>query len=153
MNTNNLTSSENLLNNYSDSAIQIRRATGFVINVLILYIPTTLAAAVPFVFADIIRNGTLTIISLVVLYLLSIVVFLSPSFLYFYLMENTNQQTVGKMAMNLKVVNKDGEKPNNKEILNRTLSRFIPIDPFSYIFLKNGIHDRISKTVVVRKRF
>ena len=68
-------------------------------------------------------------------------------YLYYFIMEYTIGQTVGKMITKSKVVSCDtDEKPNFSSILIRTLCRLIPIDPFFYLFTPMGIHDRVSKT-------
>ncbi|WP_069677287.1 RDD family protein [Formosa sp. Hel1_33_131] len=68
-------------------------------------------------------------------------------YLYYFIMEWTTGQTVGKMITKSKVVNcGTDEKPKFSSILIRTLCRLIPIDFFSYLFIPMGIHDRVSKT-------
>ena len=68
-------------------------------------------------------------------------------YLYYFIMEWTTGQTVGKMITKSKVVTSDTqEKPSASRIFVRTLCRLIPIDFFSYLFIPIGIHDRLSKT-------
>jgi uncharacterized RDD family membrane protein YckC len=68
-------------------------------------------------------------------------------YLYYFILELTIGQTIGKMITKTKVVNIDNsEKPNFTRIFIRTISRLIPIDFLSYLFLSNGIHDILSKT-------
>ena len=68
-------------------------------------------------------------------------------YLYYFIMEWTTGQTVGKMITKSKVVTSDTqEKPTVSRILIRTLCRLIPVDFFSYLFIPIGIHDRLSKT-------
>ena len=68
-------------------------------------------------------------------------------YLYYFIFELTIGQTIGKMITKTIVVNIDnGERPNFTRILIRTISRLIPIDFLSYLFLYNGIHDILSKT-------
>ena len=68
-------------------------------------------------------------------------------YLYYFIMEWTTGQTVGKMITKSKVVNSGtDEKPGILSILIRTLCRLIPIDFFSYLFIPMGIHDKLSKT-------
>ncbi|WP_166963876.1 RDD family protein [Yeosuana marina] len=56
-----------------------------------------------------------------------------------------------KMITKTKIVDaKSGLKPSFSRILIRTLSRLIPIDFLSYLFLSNGIHDILSKTELKR---
>lgn len=79
-------------------------------------------------------------------------VFLFSYFGYYMVMEAKFQKTVGKFTTNTKVVLANGAKPSTATIFVRTLCRLIPIDLFSYIFVKNGIHDFLSKTHVVKDK-
>lgn len=68
-------------------------------------------------------------------------------YLYYFFFELTTGQTIGKMITKTRVVKiESDEKPNFLSILLRTLSRLIPIDFLSYLFLSNGIHDLVSRT-------
>jgi len=68
-------------------------------------------------------------------------------YLYYFILELTIGQTIGKMVTKTRVVNIDnGGKPNFTKIFIRTISRLIPIDFLSYLFSSNGIHDILSKT-------
>ena len=68
-------------------------------------------------------------------------------YLYYFIMEWTSGQTVGKMITKTTVVASDThKKPTAFSILIRTLCRLIPFDFFSYLFIPVGIHDRLSKT-------
>ena len=68
-------------------------------------------------------------------------------YLYYFILELTIGQTIGKIITKTRVVTIDNsEKPNFKKIFIRTLSRLIPIDFISYLFSSNGIHDSLSKT-------
>jgi uncharacterized RDD family membrane protein YckC len=68
-------------------------------------------------------------------------------YLYYFIMEWTTGQTVGKIITKSKVVSSDThQKPRVFNILIRTLCRLIPFDFFTYIFIPMGIHDRVSKT-------
>ena len=70
---------------------------------------------------------------------------------YYFIFEYFIGQTIGKMITKTKVVNiNDDEKPNFIKIIIRTLSRLIPIDFLSYLFISNGIHDLLSKTKLKR---
>lgn len=60
------------------------------------------------------------------------------------------QKTVGKFITRTYVVNLKGEKPSVKNILIRTFCRLIPCEAISFLFMENGIHDKFSKTRVVR---
>ena len=68
-------------------------------------------------------------------------------YLYYFILELTIGQTIGKIVTKTRVVNIDNNgKPNFTRILIRTISRLIPIDFLSYLFSSNGIHDILSKT-------
>ena len=69
---------------------------------------------------------------------------------YYAIMEIKFQKTVGKFITKTKVVKINGEKPENGDILSRTFCRLIPFDRISFVFMKNGIHDMLSKTKVVK---
>ncbi len=74
-------------------------------------------------------------------------IMISVYYLYYFIMEWTTGQTVGKMITKSKVVTSDTqEKPSTSSIFIRTLCRLIPVDFFSYLFIPIGIHDRLSKT-------
>ena len=69
---------------------------------------------------------------------------------YYAIMEIKFQKTVGKFITKTKVVKLNGDKPNTSEIIIRTLCRLIPFDVISYLFVKNGLHDYLSKTKVIK---
>jgi len=69
---------------------------------------------------------------------------------YYAFMEIKFQKTVGKFVTKTKVVKMNGEKPENGDIITRTFCRLIPFDRLSFLFVKNGIHDFLSKTKVVK---
>jgi uncharacterized RDD family membrane protein YckC len=70
---------------------------------------------------------------------------------YYFLAEYIFQRTLGKIATKSLVVSTAGNKPTMKQIAFRTLSRSIPFEYFSYFASVEGIHDRLSKTRVIRK--
>ena len=72
-------------------------------------------------------------------------------FLYYFLFEYYNGQTLAKKITQSKVVPlpiKDGNY--FMQILLRTIMRFIPLDMLSYLFSYRGFHDRISKTTIIK---
>ena len=71
---------------------------------------------------------------------------------YYAIMEIKFQKTVGKFVTKTKVVKMDGSKPENGDIIMRTFCRLIPFDRISFLFVKNGIHDFLSKTKVVKDK-
>ena len=69
---------------------------------------------------------------------------------YYAIMEIKFQKTLGKFVTKTKVVKMNGEKPTDRDIITRTFCRLIPFDRLSFLFVKNGIHDFLSKTKVVK---
>ena len=69
---------------------------------------------------------------------------------YYAIMEMKFQKTVGKFITKTKVVKMDGTKPENSDIIARTFCRLIPFDRLSFLFTKNGFHDSLSKTKVIK---
>ncbi|NOR86397.1 MAG: RDD family protein [Bacteroidales bacterium] len=72
-------------------------------------------------------------------------------FLYFVVMEYKFQKTVAKFLTKTKVVMNDGSKPELNEVFLRTACRLIPFDTVSYLFTRNGFHDRLSNTNVIKE--
>ncbi|WP_178990151.1 RDD family protein [Winogradskyella schleiferi] len=70
---------------------------------------------------------------------------------YYAIMEIKFQKTVGKFVTKTRVIKMNGEKPENADIISRTFCRLIPFDRISFLFVKNGIHDFLSKTKVVKE--
>lgn len=73
--------------------------------------------------------------------------------LYCVLMEGyAGGQTLGKLITRYKVVDRSGEAPALKQILLRTLLRFVPFEFLSVVFAKqSGMwHDQWSRTLVVK---
>jgi uncharacterized RDD family membrane protein YckC len=71
-------------------------------------------------------------------------------FAYFYGLENSLGQTVGKMITKTKVVTLDGGKPTTQQMLVRTFSRIIPLEPVLLIGGK-WLHDSLSQTRVINQ--
>ena len=70
-------------------------------------------------------------------------------FLYYFLFEYFTGQTIAKMFTKSKVISlTDNNDYFFINIFIRTLTRFIPFDIFSYIFMKRGLHDIFSKTSI-----
>ena len=98
-----------------------------------------------FIFGDFLNINDLTIS------LLEFTTILLAFFLYFVYMEFKFQKTVGKYITKTKVIMNDGRKPDLNEIFIRTACRLIPLDNISFIFTKNGFHDRLSNTTVIKE--
>jgi len=71
-------------------------------------------------------------------------------FINYAFMEYKFQKTLGKFFTKTKVVNLNGEKPSLNDIIVRSFCRLIPFDRISFLFAKNGFHDGISNTRVVK---
>jgi uncharacterized RDD family membrane protein YckC len=75
--------------------------------------------------------------------------------IYYLIQEQLWGKTLGKRITHTRVISANGEKPSFGQILGRTLARFIPFDPFCYLFMGSypvGIHDKVSNTCVVEDR-
>lgn len=70
-------------------------------------------------------------------------------FLYYFVLESTTHKTIGKLITGTIVVTENFEETTPSQIAIRTLCRFIPFDPLSYLFTETGWHDSLSKTRVV----
>lgn len=78
-------------------------------------------------------------------------IYLGTFIAYYTIMEIKFQKTIGKFVTKTKVVKMNGDKASNIDIVVRTFCRFIPFDQVSYLLVKNGFHDFLSKTKVIRE--
>ncbi len=76
--------------------------------------------------------------------------FITLYVLYYGGMEVIFKKTAGKFLTGTKVVTSDGSDPGIIHIISRTFSRLIPFDQLSFLFTRNGIHDLVSRTIVIR---
>ena len=83
-------------------------------------------------------------------YFLLIVIMLA----YYAVMEKNLGKTVGKMVTNTRVVREDGGAISWGQAFGRAASRFIPFEPFSVLFGKDGVgwHDKFPATRVVKNK-
>ncbi|NGY36361.1 RDD family protein [Flavobacterium sp. XN-5] len=73
--------------------------------------------------------------------------------LYYSLTEIYFSRTIAQLITKTVVVNKDGTKPDIKMLVIRSLCRFIPFEPFSFLGTNpRGWHDTLSETYVVKKK-
>jgi uncharacterized RDD family membrane protein YckC len=79
---------------------------------------------------------------------------LSVDIAYYLVLETSLRATVGKLVTGVRVVSEDGKRASFGQILGRTLSRFIPFEPFSFLFDARAVgwHDSLSRTRVIRVR-
>tara|TARA_R110002012_G_scaffold104774_1_gene245433 strand:- start:583 stop:1167 length:585 start_codon:yes stop_codon:yes gene_type:complete len=75
------------------------------------------------------------------------------TFAYYAILEGFWNKTLGKVITGTTVVSQKNKKPTSKEILLRTLWRFVPLEPLSFLFAKDGFHDIYSKTKVISKKY
>lgn len=69
---------------------------------------------------------------------------------YYSILEASTGRSIAKYITKTKVVNYKGETPDFGTILLRTLCRFIPFEPFSFLGSDaSGWHDTLSKTKVI----
>jgi uncharacterized RDD family membrane protein YckC len=75
------------------------------------------------------------------------------STLYFVSLEFASGRTLGKLVMGTRVIAATGGAPTFAQLLGRSLSRFVPFEPFSFLGEQPiGWHDKWSRTRVVRTR-
>ncbi|HMQ90421.1 MAG TPA: RDD family protein [Flavilitoribacter sp.] len=85
---------------------------------------------------------------------LALLIFLFSFFGYWILFEYLFGKTPAKFITRTKVVTKYGTKPEFLTIVGRTLCRFIPFEPFSFLGSKPvGWHDSITNTRVVSDKY
>ncbi len=71
---------------------------------------------------------------------------------YYVFLEGLFGFTFGKLVTGTRVLGVDGRRPSFGAVLVRTLVRFVPFEPFSFLTGTRGWHDRWSGTRVVRTR-
>lgn len=71
--------------------------------------------------------------------------------IYYPFFETIFGATPAKFLTGTRVINKDGSKPTLKTTILRTLSRFVPFEPFSFLGEK-GWHDDWTETQVVEEQ-
>lgn len=72
--------------------------------------------------------------------------------IYYVVMEGAFSRTVGKMCTGTIVVNEQGDRPSFGQIFTRSISRYIPFEPFSCLGRESrGWHDSIAGTYVVKR--
>ena len=76
---------------------------------------------------------------------------LALMFGYYVGFEYLMGRTPGKLITGTKVVNAIREKPRFMQVVGRTLARFIPFEPFSFL-AERFWHDSLSGTYVIRTR-
>ena len=118
---------------------------------------TTSARIINYIIDSVASFGLVFLVLTIVQFLLGdvlpvifLVLILGSFAAYFIILELLFQKTLGKFITKTKVVKLDGEKPTQGDIIIRTVCRFIPFDQFSFLLLKDGFHDVLSKTKVIK---
>lgn len=70
-------------------------------------------------------------------------------FAYYSFFEGIWARSPGKWIFRTRVVTDEGLKPTYGKVAVRTVCRFIPFEPFSFLFGDRGWHDKLSGTTVV----
>lgn len=70
--------------------------------------------------------------------------------LYYVIFEIRFQRTLGKMLTKTKVVTINEEVPSSTDIIIRSVVRIFPFDSFTFLLMRNGLHDRLSNTKVIK---
>ena len=104
-----------------------------------------------FLIAYLIGNYGVSFNSYVVNYIYSTLLVLISFIGYYLILEFKFQTTLGKLLTRTYVADIEGNKPSFSLVLKRVLIRLIPIEPLSFLFSKNGWHDKFSKTCVLKK--
>lgn len=86
--------------------------------------------------------------------ILNYIVFVVIGFPYYAIFEYTTKgKTLGKYVTNTKTVSEDDGEINLSTVLIRSISRFIPFNPLSFLGSNStGWHDSISKTKVIKEQ-
>ncbi|MFV8359157.1 RDD family protein [Flavobacterium sp. LS1P3] len=132
-------------------ASKSQRLLNFIIDVLIIYIIEITIGTTIILIGDLTRSDTasnwVSSLSAVESFFFGLVIL----FFYYGLTEMYFSRTFGKYFTKTLVVKHDGSRPNMKSIIIRTLSRLIPLEPFSFLTADRGWHDTLSVTYVVKK--
>jgi uncharacterized RDD family membrane protein YckC len=129
-----------------DSVIvsSITRLLHFLVDTVVVFLLAIFLSIVPGVFK--------TQYTIVGVKLIAAILFFTSFMIYYTLMEFKFQKTLGKYLTKTRVVIENGQNPGLKDILIRTICRFIPLDRLSFVFTTNGIHDYLSKTTVIKDK-
>lgn len=129
-----------------------QRLLNFIIDLIIQYIIWVSVGQTILIFSNVTNNYnlsyTLESLSLMEKSVSALVIWI----LYYGLTDLYFSRSLAKYFTKTVVVMKDGSKPGRTTIFKRTLSRLIPLDPFSFLGkIPRGWHDLISETYVVKK--
>lgn len=130
---------EKIENNTVGSRI---RLLNFVIDFMVIFILYCLIVPVVETFLPLVNRTELSIYRIG-----SLIFFIA---LYYIPFEYKTQKTLGKIITKTNVVTFEGNKPELVDIISRTFCRLIPFDRFSFLYSRNGFHDAISRTKVIK---
>lgn len=131
------------------SASKIKRLINFLVDRVALYILSIILA---FIFAPVFIVFSLNSMAEMIyeISLSSIIFGFFVAMLFYVSLEVTTGKTVGKFYTRTKLVDENGNKPDFKTVLIRSLCRFIPFEALSFLGAEDcGWHDKFSKTRVV----
>ena len=83
---------------------------------------------------------------------LNLIVGVSARLVYYVSLEGLFGTSLGKIVTGTKVISAGGQALTLRQSVLRTLTRFVPFDPFSFLSSDRGWHDRWTGTRVVRTR-
>lgn len=82
---------------------------------------------------------------------INLLVSLVAGIVFYTVFENLTGRTPGKYITGTRVVSLDGSRPGFLNLLIRSVVRFIPLEPLSFLGSQpSGWHDRVSHTVVIK---
>ncbi len=127
-----------------------RRFANFIIDALALYLFSLTAGMVLGVFLAFFWFEGLMMLETAPWWVSQLISFVF-GMIYYILFETITGRTPGKYITGTRVICEDGSKPEFNTILLRSLIRFIPLEPFSFLGSQpTGWHDNWTKTLVVR---
>ena len=138
----------NKIKNYilNKTASQGKRFANYLLDLLFLMIFGFICGVILGIVLAILSPSSLSIFeqdNKLIDYLLGFIV----GMIYYSTLEITTGRTIAKFITKTKVVDEYGDKPDYGTILLRTVCRFIPFEPFSFLGSEtSGWHDRLSKT-------
>lgn len=126
-----------------------KRFANYIIDYIFMYLLIIVIALFGFIIADLTGIFAEDLYPQSTLEIYAYVFILSIS--YYTLIEFlTGGRSIGKFITKTKVITSDGQKPDFKTCLIRSLCRFIPFEAFSFFgSTDSGWHDSISNTRVV----
>lgn len=131
-----------------NAASQAQRFSNYLLDQIFLLIFGVLFGYFMGIILAIVAPNTLEMLNTdnkLISYLLGFIV----GIIYFTTFEFTTGRTPAKYITQTKVVDENGNAPTLGKILLRSVCRFIPFEPLSFLGTQPGWHDRFSKTSVV----